>query len=138
MSLEANKKLVSHYYEAINSGNLAALDQVVAAGYQHHTPNLPAGLSPFKAMLSMYRQGFPDMCNTIETLIAEGDLVVAHATTSGTHTGSFLGHPATGKPFTATGIDIFRVADSLLVERWGAFDTIAMLQQLGLYSPVQS
>lgn len=135
MSLEQNKKIVSHYYEVINSGNLADLDQLVAPGYIHHTPNLPAGLGPFKYLLTLYRQGFPDVHNQVEALIAEGDTVVAHTTTRGSHTGPFLGHPATGKSFIATGIDIFRLAEGKVVERLGVFDTITMLQQLGLYTP---
>ena len=42
-----------------------------------------------------------------------------------------MGMPATGREVTLTGIDILRVVDSRIVERWGEFNGIEMLQQLG-------
>ena len=53
-------------------------------------------------------------------------------TTSGTHTADFLGHPATGRSFTASGIDVFRAVAGVVAEQRGEFDTFGMLQQLGL------
>lgn len=131
----SNESLVRHYYQAINEGNLDALDALVAPDFIHHTRGMPAGLAIFKRVLLMFRQGFPDLHNTIEAVILDGDLVVARTTTRGTHQGPFLDHPPTGRPFEAPAIEIFRLANGRLVERWGVFDTIAMLQQLGLYSP---
>ena len=61
---------------------------------------------------------------------------MARSITLGTHTGAFMGHPPTGRRFHAGGIDVFRIAEGKLVERWGQFDTLGMLQQLGLYRPV--
>ena len=43
-----------------------------------------------------------------------------------------MGMPATGKPATVTGIEIYRVADGKIAERWGNFDQLGMLQQLGV------
>ena len=40
--------------------------------------------------------------------------------------------PATGKQVTQTGIDILRFADGKIVERWGEFDSLGLLAQLGL------
>jgi predicted ester cyclase len=39
--------------------------------------------------------------------------------------------PATGRRVTLTGIDILRIVDGRIVERWGEFNGAEMLQQLG-------
>jgi len=49
----------------------------------------------------------------------------------GTHTGDFQGILATGKHMTQTGIDILRIVGGKVVERWGEFDNLGLLQQLG-------
>lgn len=132
----SQKTLVHQYYDIINRGDLDALDQLVSPGYRYHAPGLPPSLFIFKQMLLAYRVGFPDLNHVVEQLISEGDRVVAYVTTQGTHTGPFLGHAPTHQHFSAAGVDIFRLEQGRLVERWGAFDTLSMLQQLGLYQPV--
>jgi predicted ester cyclase len=67
----------------------------------------------------------------VEDLVAEGDKVAARVTVRGTHRGAFLGLAPTGKAVTQTGIDIVRVAGGKAVERWGSFDELGLLQQLG-------
>lgn len=133
---EEGAALVKRYYESLNSGNLGVLDEIAAANYQHHTEGLQPGLQAFKSVVRMYRQGFPDMHNTIEDIIVGKDKIVVRVTTQGHHTGSFLGHEATHQSFSASAIDIFRVAGGKLVEHWSVFDTINMLQQLGIYRPL--
>lgn len=38
MSTEANKALVRQFYEEIDRGNLAAMDELVAEDYRDHSP----------------------------------------------------------------------------------------------------
>jgi predicted ester cyclase len=57
--------------------------------------------------------------------------VVDRWTFSGTHSGEFMGAPATGKRVTVSGIDIFRVADGRLAELWQSWDQLGMMQQIG-------
>lgn len=133
---EESRALVRRYYEVINGGDFNQLDELVSGNYQHHVPGLLPTLQAFKQVLHMYRHGFPDLVNNVEALIVEEDKIVARVSIHGSHQGMFLGHPPTHKPFKAVGIDIFRIADGKIAERWGLFDTMTMLQQLGLYSPM--
>ena len=57
--------------------------------------------------------------------------MVSRVKTQGTHKGEFMGIGPTGKRVTATGIDIVRIANGKIVERWGEFDNMAILQQIG-------
>ncbi len=50
---------------------------------------------------------------------------------NGTNTGEFMGLPPTGKEVTIDGIEMFRLADGKLVERWAEFDMMSLMQQLG-------
>jgi predicted ester cyclase len=50
----------------------------------------------------------------------------------GTHRGDFQGIAPTGKSITQTGIDILRLAGGKVSERWGEFDNLGLMQQLGV------
>ncbi|HEY6410245.1 MAG TPA: ester cyclase, partial [Ktedonobacteraceae bacterium] len=68
----------------------------------------------------------------IEDLVAEGDKVVTRWTWRGTNQGEFQGMPPTGKEVAGSGISIHRIAEVKIAEAWVNFDTLGMLQQLGM------
>ena len=63
--------------------------------------------------------------------MAEGDLVVAHAKSTGTMKGEFVGMPPSGKTATWEAIHITRIKNDKIVEHWQVQDQLGMLQQLG-------
>jgi steroid delta-isomerase-like uncharacterized protein len=139
MSTEANKAIVVQLYEEVwNCGNLDLADKLVAPSAVDHDPqrppSAPVGPQGLKAVVTMRRRAFPDDHHTIEDLVAEGDKVVARLTRTGTHQGTFLDLPPTGKPISTTSIHIFRFADGQLVEHWACRDDLGLLQQLGAIS----
>ena len=134
MSIEENKKIVRRYQEIYNSNDLDALNEVVSENMltPRIMPGIPSGIDGAKAAHQIMLTGFPDYQTVIDDLIAEGDRVVARITMSGTHTGNFMGIPATGKRIEFTGIYIARIADSKIVEHWGEEDGVSLLTQLGI------
>ena len=81
----------------------------------------------------MVHQAFPDLHAEVHEVIAEGDLVAARVTYTGTHQGEFVGTPSTGKQTTTTnGVDFFRMRDGRQVEHWGGPDTFSFLVELGV------
>ena len=138
MSVEENKAIVHRIMEEIfNKGNVAAADELIASNFVDHNPvcGQPAGLEGLKQVVTMFRTAFPDLHCTVEEMIAEGDKVMARGTIRGTHKGEFMGVPPTGKRVRVTGIDIVRIAGGKVVERWGNFDEMGMMQQLGVVPP---
>ena len=127
------KAVRRRYHDAWNSGDLAALDEIMAADVVNHSqlPGQPDGVEGFKQALGWMRSGVPDLRVTIDATVAEGDWVSTRWTGSGTHTGVLMGIPATGKPVTVTGIDICRVSDGRIVEYWQELGMVSMLQQIG-------
>ena len=88
-----------------------------------------------KVSVTELRTAFPDTHFTIDAMMAEGDNVVVPQTFTGTHQGEFSGTPATGNKVTWTGIFIYRIHDGKIVERWGAFDTLGFMIQIGAVPP---
>ena len=136
MSTEAHKTIVMQLYEEVfNRGDLDLVDTLISPKVVNHDPQLPPGVPNgprgLKAVVTMLRSAFPDDHHTIEDLVAEGDKVVVRLTHSGTHQGSFLGLPPTGKHISQTSIHIFRFAEGKLVEAWANRDDLGLMQQLG-------
>src|SRR5438093_1073901 len=100
MGEEENKATARMFYEeVVNRGNIGVIDKVTAENYVDHTaaPGMPPGREGEKQWFLMLRAAFPDGHTTIDDIIAEGDKVVVRGTMTGTHTGEFMGIPATGK-----------------------------------------
>ena len=136
MSTEENKALVRRqaelFQEFWRTGNAAVLDEVIAPDFVNHTPGIPPDLAGMKAAMPMFRTAFPDLTIQAEDLVAEGDKVVLRITNRGTHQGELMGIPPTGRPILISEIHIYRIADGKIVERWGVWDQLGMMQQLGV------
>jgi len=138
MSTEENKAIVRCCIEDVfNKQNVSALDEFIAPNVVHHSlpPGVPRDREGFKQFVSMLLAAFPDFRIIVEDMIAEGDKVVARATTGGTHKGEFIGIPPTGKQATWTEIFIWRIDGGKAVEMWAELDQMSMMQQLGVMPP---
>jgi predicted ester cyclase len=80
----------------------------------------------------MFRGAFPDWHSEVHLLVGEGDIIVERFTASGTHRGEMFGVAASGKVISLPGINIFRIRDGRIVERWGRLDELGLFRQLGL------
>jgi steroid delta-isomerase-like uncharacterized protein len=130
-----NARVVRRAFEAMTAGPdtwIAQHDELFGDALVGHFAGMPPidsqmhlqfGLATFEA--------FEDLKRPVEDLVAQGDKVVARWTSSGRHTGSFQGIPATGREVSTSGITIFRLERGKIVEEWSETDTIGLLQQLG-------
>ena len=137
MSAEENKALLQRGYEQIfNQGNLDQIEEFVSHDIVDHEAPPPGmeGLEDIEVLrqfVKVFRDGFPDSPFTAEDMIAEGDKVAARYTMRGTHQGELMGIPPTGNQIEVTGIDIVRFEGGKIVEHWGNFDELGLMQQLG-------
>jgi steroid delta-isomerase-like uncharacterized protein len=136
MSAAENKAMVRRVFEqALNAGDDAVLDELLAADYINHDMPAPAsGPEGFKQVIAQFRAAFPDMAVTIEDEFADGDLVGTRGRFTGTHQGDFMGIPASGMPIDIKYIDLWRVRDGKLAENWVQMDTAGLMQQIGARS----
>ena len=134
MGAEENKALVRRWFEEMDRGNLAIIDELLAEDYVDHNPplpDMPSGNAGVRQANTVLAAAFPDTVHIIEDQVAEGDKVVTRLRGRGTFTGEILGLAPTGKVVEITGISIHRLADGKLVEHWANADTFSFMQQLG-------
>ncbi len=136
MSTEQNKSIVRRWIEeGWNQGNVGVVDQFYAADVVQHDPGSPVPVTSSEALkqyVGAFLAGLPDLHFTIDDLIAEGDKVLWRFTGRGTQTGPLMNIPPSGKVGESTGMALFRLADGKIVEVWVNFDTLGLLQQLGV------
>lgn len=121
---ESDKAIVRRLMdEVMNAGRMDVIDQIYA-------PRLAPGVHRW---IAPFRAAFPDVHMTIVDLIAEGDKVVGRFTCSGTHHGTWRGHPPTGRRFHRIAeVYIFTIRGGRIVDAWGIEDTYTRMKQLGL------
>jgi steroid delta-isomerase-like uncharacterized protein len=134
MSKEKNKEIQEKFGEAINTGNLENLRDLVADDVKDHdpAPNQGPGPQGYIDFFTMMRNAFPDMEVEVEQLVADEDNVAFAYTLKGTHKGDFMGVAGTGKSIKARGMQISRFEDGKMVERWGSSDELGILKQIGV------
>jgi steroid delta-isomerase-like uncharacterized protein len=131
----AHESSMRRLYDLINAGDIAGFSKQLADNFVEREA-LP-GFPPTKAGVTEYFQtlvaAFPNMKMEVQDVIASGDKAVARVLVSGTHKGTFMGVPATGKAVSMQLIDITRFGDDgKATEHWGVADQLSMMQQLGL------
>lgn len=132
---DANKKIITEFIQRLFSqGDLAAVDDYLSNDFVNHDP--PFGASADREGMRWasagIRAAFPDWHSDLHLLIAEDDLVAEVFTASGTHRGEMMGVAPTGRELSLQGINVFRVRDGRITERWGRLDDLGFLQQLGV------
>jgi predicted ester cyclase len=130
-----NKAIVKEFIDRLfTEGDTSVLDELVVPDFVDHDP--PFGgtgtVDGWRAMATMIRDAFPDWHSDLHALYAEDDIVVERFTASGIHKGEIFGIQPSETVCRLPGINIFRVRDGKIVERWGRVDELAMLRQLGV------
>jgi steroid delta-isomerase-like uncharacterized protein len=132
---EQNKAIVRRFWEEIFNGRkFTLIDELFTTDWVYHgvAGQKVYGPEGLKQFLTAYHNAFPDIQVKIENLIAEGDKVVSHVTSRGTHKGELMGIAPTGKQITVPVICISRFVGDKIVEDWEIIDLFGMLQQLGV------
>jgi predicted ester cyclase len=115
---------------AVNAHDISSFPEIFAECYIQYSGLSPSGLA---AQIENFRQVFaatPDHRWRVEDRIIAGDKVIARSTHSATHTQTFRGIPPTGKPFSYTAIDIWRVENGKFAEHWDLTDAAEVLRRL--------
>lgn len=137
---QSGASLVRRYYDdALTPANWMMLETLVAPDFTEHEAvwGLPATRAGLRRKYELLRTGFPDLRFDVEDLLMDEDKVVARVSVSGTHSGPFMGQPPTGRHFSVTSINIFRIRSGQIVEHWGAFDQMGMLAQLHVFPAIR-
>jgi predicted ester cyclase len=87
----------------------------------------------YRRGLAAWYCAFPDLDVRVDDLVvdSEQNKVAIRWSAVGTHRGSYLGVAPTGRTIRFKGIEIITIAADSLIERWGEWDGIDLLAQLG-------
>lgn len=134
---EENRLLVLRFYdEFLNTGDLDHADELLSYDVRQHSMlDLEDGWPAFQLAMASWYSAFPDLRFEVQDAIAERDMVWVRSIVSGTHRGTFRGHPPTGNRFEIWQLDAYRLKDGKIVEHWDMIDIAGLFHQLGAVTP---
>jgi predicted ester cyclase len=100
---------VLEFTAAINRGDVDGAVAQLAPGALHVGRVSSYRADGVKLLFEMLLQVFPDLQLDVRAVKVDGNRVVSRVVASGTHTGSFLGKPATGEPMVWQSLDIAEI-----------------------------
>jgi len=136
-----NKAIIRKFLDEVwNKKNLAVIDELIAPAFVMHDPMAPSpvtGIEGYKQFVHVFQTAFPDLQMSVADIVSEGESAAVRWEVAGTHNGSLAGIAATGRPHNITGMNFCRIVDGKFVEAWGNWDSLGMMQQLGVDPPPQ-
>jgi len=135
---EANKRVVRLYSKRMfNDHDPHRATDLLAPGAKWHGGNLGTveGAQNIAGLFRGVLAALPDLKNTEQAMIAEGDTVVIRSIVEATHKGNLLGFPATNRRVQWDAIDWYRILDGKIAEEWASEDALKILADIGAYTP---
>ena len=131
---EENKSVVQHILKDIwNAKNPTLITDHIAPDHVIYNPDgAHHGIEGYKELYDTWTSAFPNLQFTIEDQVAEGSKVMTLFTFSGTHSGKLGGIEPTGREVSVTGVLVCRLAEGKAVEERGVWDSLRLMQQLGV------
>ena len=110
------------------------IDELMAPDFVYHGPGgaPPMNREECLGFWAGLMNAFPDLSITFEDITAGGDIVMMRYTTRATHTGDFMGVPATGVKTDVCGMLTRKIVDGKVAEEWNYTDTLHLMKQLGI------
>lgn len=111
---QANHDLVLEmYHKVLIAMDSSAVDRYIAPEYVQHSSLAEPSVAALKSFLDRVRAESPDATQTIHRSFVDGDHVITH-----THVVRWPGDAGLAV------VDIFRVADGLIVEHWDVIQDV--------------
>ncbi|WP_373741361.1 ester cyclase [Neisseria sp.] len=127
---------ISRFETAINTADEALMNELVDASAPFYTPASPEplyGAEGFLALIRFMREGFPDIRWKLEETVAETDKIAVRWTCSGTHQGTFMGVPPTGKRFSVGVMNFYDFnSEGKIIRDTAAEGMIGIFRAIGL------
>jgi steroid delta-isomerase-like uncharacterized protein len=119
--------------QAFNGRDLGLIDAITAPEFVNHNalPGTPPGPEGHRRVVKRLWEAFPDALFEIEHLARDGDTVICIGTMTGTHAGTLLGVPATGRRVEWRQCHLYRFEDGgRAVEHDAIRDDVSLLRQV--------
>jgi len=132
------KQLIDRFVNELwNEGRLDVADEIFAENCVTHqllsgapTDALPRGPEAIKEHVAAWVASFPDLRFNIEQILSEGDRAMTQLRVEGTHQGTWLGIPPSGKNIQIRMFTVHHVVNNKIVEDWVLVESLGVFQQL--------
>ncbi|MFI6005993.1 ester cyclase [Streptomyces sp. NPDC051366] len=130
---EKNTTLLRTAYQAVESGDLDAAEQMLTEGFIANVLGSPAplvGRDVWRLGTQAMKDAFPDLKIKVQDIFGVGDKVTVLLRFEGTHRGAFQQIEATGRQVSFGSIEVYRIEGDKIAEEWVAPDLISLMQQI--------
>lgn len=129
------KALVREMFASIAAGQDvdAAVDKYIAEDFVEYeqVPGMDNTRETPRRLFTMLQAAISNFHVDVHDLLQDGDKVVARISFVGTHTGDFMGVPASGNAVDLKAIDILQLRGDQCVAHWGVMDMAGAMAQMG-------
>lgn len=109
LTREETEQIIHRMYEAFNSRNIKAADDIFTKGFYSHP--LQAGLEAVKKSWASMFERFPDIRVVVEDLLVDGDKAASRISIRGITSADSRRHPMI--------LELIRMEDQRIAEVWG-------------------
>lgn len=120
------------FTERMGQGNFSVDAEIYGPGFVAHGFGRDFTIAEDQASGRALRAAFPDLAVRVDRIIAEGDLVAVHWSSTGTNSVALGMFPGNGRRVNLDGMSFFRFENGRIVEEWSAYDNLVMMRQLGV------
>jgi len=119
-------------FDLISSGDLDALDELLHPGFVGYSvAGQQLDAAGLRGMIAAFREAFPDLRVAALDVTTDGKRCAWRVDGEGTHTGPFMGIPATGRRVRMTGVDLAVIEEGRIRVHWSGEDLAGILAQIG-------
>jgi predicted ester cyclase len=129
---EENDTVVRNFFiQVVGQGRIEVLDDVLKTCYVEHRQGSRFDVTGgIKAEMQAMREAFPNRMLVVEDMAFAGDLVWCRWSLSAQHLGPIMGIQPTGATLETSGVDVFRVDNGRIAERWTHEGCLGLLREL--------
>jgi len=132
---ESTDQFLTEFIQAWNAHDLERVSAFYAEDYEdidvaQATPQ--RGRDSMRRKVAYYLRAFPDLCVTLDRYVAQDHQLALFWTWSGTHRGTFMNIPPSGRTVTVRGSSLLEVTDGQVRRGWRVWDLAGLLRDLGL------
>jgi predicted ester cyclase len=131
-----NVALIRRLNDVVNERRYDDMDELFHPAFTDRNPAWSVkSLEELKDIIRSAKEGLEFLSHQDLIYPAEDGKVVIHLTFTGRHVKPFMGQQPTGREVKWTSIEVYRIEENKIVERWVQADTAGLMRQIGVPLP---
>ncbi|GIE30759.1 hypothetical protein Ait01nite_038040 [Actinoplanes italicus] len=136
MSTQDDLTLVRKVSDAVNDRRYDDMDALFAPDFVDHNPAWDVdNLQALKGLIKGAQEALDFRAGLDALYPADDGRVVMQITFTGRHVGPIFGVAPTGRDVSWTSIEVYRIENERVAERWVQADTAGLMRQVGVPLP---